>query len=94
MYSTTTFDIKVSVIPQYDTKNSFPAENRFVFRYNISIENLGREAIKLLSRKWLIFAAFYRTYFRPARPFSADPGDRQRVDRTDAGLFQRGGAFL
>ncbi|MDN3605572.1 Co2+/Mg2+ efflux protein ApaG [Kaistella yonginensis] len=55
MYSTTTFDIKVSVIPQYDTKNSFPAENRFVFRYNISIENLGREAIKLLSRKWLIF---------------------------------------
>ena len=55
MFSTTTFDIKVSVIPQYDIKNSFPAENRFVFRYNISIENLGRDAIKLLSRKWLIF---------------------------------------
>lgn len=55
MFSTTTFDIKVSVIPEYDTKNSFPAENRFVFRYNISIENLGRDEIKLLSRKWLIF---------------------------------------
>lgn len=55
MFSTTTFDIKVSVVPQYDTKNSFPAENRFVFRYNITIENLGRDTIKLLSRKWLIF---------------------------------------
>ncbi|QOW10042.1 Co2+/Mg2+ efflux protein ApaG [Kaistella flava (ex Peng et al. 2021)] len=55
MFSTTTFDIKVSVVPQYDIKNSFPAENRFVFRYNISIENLGRDSIKLLSRKWLIF---------------------------------------
>ena len=55
MFSTTTFDIKVSVVPQYDTKNSFPAENRFVFRYNITIENMGRDAIKLLSRKWLIF---------------------------------------
>ena len=55
MFSTTTSDIKVSVIPQYDTKNSFPAENRFVFRYNITIENLGRDAVKLLRRKWLIF---------------------------------------
>ena len=55
MFSTTTSDIKVSVIPQYDTKNSFPAENRFVFRYNITIENLGRDAVQLLRRKWLIF---------------------------------------
>lgn len=55
MFSTTTFDIKVSVVPQYDTKNSFPAENRFIFRYNIIIENLGRDAVQLLRRKWLIF---------------------------------------
>lgn len=55
MFSTTTFDIKVSVVPQYDTKNSFPAENRFIFRYNITIENLGLEAVQLLRRKWLIF---------------------------------------
>lgn len=59
MYSTTTFDIKVSVVPQYDIKNSFPADNRFVFRYNITIENQGRDAIKLLSRKWLIFDLGY-----------------------------------
>ena len=55
MFSTTTFGIKVSVTPQYDSKNSFPAENRFVFRYNITIENVGRNAIQVLSRKWLIF---------------------------------------
>jgi ApaG protein len=55
MFSTTTFDIKVTVIPEYDFKNSFPADNRFVFRYNISIKNLGRDVIQLLSRKWLIY---------------------------------------
>ena len=55
MFSITTFNIKVTVVPEYDSKNSFPADNRFVFRYNISVENLGRDAIKLLSRKWLIF---------------------------------------
>ena len=42
-------------MPQYDIKNSFPAENRFVFRYNISVENLSQDSIKLMSRKWLIF---------------------------------------
>lgn len=55
MFSTTTFDIKVSVIPEYDVKNSFPSENRFVFRYHISIENLSEFPIKLLKRKWLIY---------------------------------------
>ena len=55
MFSTTTFDIKVSVIPVYDSKNSFPSENRFVFRYNITIENLGETPIQLLRRKWLIY---------------------------------------
>lgn len=55
MFSTTTFDIKVSVVPHYDIKNSYPAENRFVFRYNIKIENLSRTPIQLLRRKWLIY---------------------------------------
>ena len=55
MFSITTFNIKVSVIPEYDIKNSFPSENRFVFRYNIFIENLGESPVKLLRRKWLIY---------------------------------------
>ena len=55
MFSATTFDIKVSVKPEYDPKNSFPSENRFVFRYNITIENLSENPIILLKRKWLIY---------------------------------------
>lgn len=55
MFSITTFDIKVTVIPEYDVKNSFPSANRFVFRYTITIENLGKDPIQLLRRKWLIY---------------------------------------
>lgn len=55
MFSSTTFDIKVSVQPEYDVKNSYPSENRFVFRYHISIENLGNYPIKLMKRKWFIY---------------------------------------
>ena len=55
MYSSTTFDIKVTVLPEYDVKTSFPSENRFVFRYNIRIENLSEFPIKLRRRKWLIY---------------------------------------
>lgn len=55
MYSTITNNIRVTVTPEYDVKNSFPAENRFVFRYNIVIENLGNEAVKLLKRRWLVY---------------------------------------
>ena len=55
MYSSITQNIKVSVIPEYDVKNSFPADNRFVFRYNIVIENLGNDAVKLMKRRWLIY---------------------------------------
>lgn len=55
MFSKTTSNIKVSVMPEYDSKNSYPSENRFVFRYNITIENEGNFTIKILKRKWLIF---------------------------------------
>lgn len=55
MVSKTTSNIKVSVIPEYDAKNSFPSENRFVFRYNIIIENNGDFSITLLKRRWIIF---------------------------------------
>lgn len=55
MYLAVSKDIRISVVPEYDIKNSFPAENRFVFRYTITIENLGTEAVKLLKRRWLIY---------------------------------------
>ncbi|SIQ99343.1 ApaG protein [Chryseobacterium sp. RU37D] len=55
MFSKVTSNIKVSVIPEYDSKNSYPSENRYVFKYNITIENNGNFPIKILKRKWLIF---------------------------------------
>ena len=55
MFSKTTHSIKISVVPEYDMKNSFPSDNRFVFKYYISIENLGDEPVKLLKRKWVIY---------------------------------------
>lgn len=54
MYSIITNDIKVSVIPEYDRKNSFPSENRFVFRYSILIENLSQNSVILQKRHWFI----------------------------------------
>lgn len=55
MFSKITSNIVVSVVPEYDIKNSYPSENRYVFKYNIVIENKGNFAIKILKRKWLIF---------------------------------------
>lgn len=55
MFSKTTFNIRVSVVPEYDSKNSFPAENRFTFRYHVTIENLGEIPIQLMKRRWLIY---------------------------------------
>lgn len=54
MYSIITHNIKVSVEPEYDSKNSYPSDSRFVFRYNIVIENLSDVSVKLLKRKWQI----------------------------------------
>ena len=55
MFSKVTSNIKVSVVPEYDSKNSYPSENRYVFKYNITIENDANFPIKILKRKWLIF---------------------------------------
>lgn len=55
MVSKNTSEIRVSVTTEYDNFNSYPSENRFVFRYNIEIENLGVVPVKLLSRRWMIY---------------------------------------
>ncbi|WP_312822871.1 Co2+/Mg2+ efflux protein ApaG [Epilithonimonas sp.] len=55
MVSKITSEIKISVTTEYDNHNSYPSENRYVFRYNIEIENLSNVAVRLLSRKWMIY---------------------------------------
>ena len=55
MVSKITSEIKVTVTTEYDDYNSFPSENRFIFRYNIEIQNLGNHPVKLVSRRWMIY---------------------------------------
>lgn len=50
-----TNSVQITVSTEYDVKNSFPSENRFVFRYHITIENQRKESIQILKRKWLIY---------------------------------------
>lgn len=59
MVTKSTFNIVVSVTPEYDSRNSFPSENRFVFKYTIVIENKSDDVIKVLKRKWLIHDVGY-----------------------------------
>lgn len=59
MNSKITSNIRVTVIPEYDFKNSYPSASRFMFRYHITIENLGDAPVKLLQRKWLIYDVGY-----------------------------------
>ncbi|SEF68841.1 ApaG protein [Halpernia humi] len=55
MFTKTTHGITINVQPEYDVKNSFPSENRFVFRYNIEIINNSNLNIKIMRRKWTIY---------------------------------------
>lgn len=54
MYSATTQGIRVVAQPFYVPSRSSPAAGRFVFAYNIRIENLGGDAAQLLWRHWYI----------------------------------------
>src|ERR1700691_3636643 len=53
-YSATTRQIRVSVKPIYLDDQSAPADNHFVWAYQVKIENLGRETVQLRSRHWRI----------------------------------------
>ncbi len=53
-------DIQVSVSVRYLAEQSLPAEERFVFAYEIRIHNHGRLGARLLSRYWHIVSAAER----------------------------------
>jgi ApaG protein len=54
MYSETTREIEVTVKPIYLEDQSEPAEDRFVWAYQVRIENTGGETVRLLTRYWRI----------------------------------------
>lgn len=46
--------IRVTVRPLYLGNQSRPAQHHFVFAYFVRIENIGRQAVQLLTRRWHI----------------------------------------
>ena len=54
MYQKTTRSIEVTVIPLYLDDQSDPDENRYVWAYQVSLENKGHETVQLLTRYWNI----------------------------------------
>ena len=54
MYTKTTNDIKVTVLPHYLGEQSEPSENRYFWAYTIQVENHGQQTVKLVNRCWHI----------------------------------------
>ena len=50
--SQVTNDIKVSVETFYNQEHSVPLENKYVFAYRITIENLSPYTVQLMRRHW------------------------------------------
>ena len=53
-YVAITRGIAVSVEPTYLEANSSPANSQYVWAYQVTIENQGRETVQLLNRHWMI----------------------------------------
>jgi ApaG protein len=54
MYSEITRSIKVTVKPFYLEDQSSPAENHYVWAYQVRIENHGNDTVQLRRRHWRI----------------------------------------
>ena len=54
IYIAITRGIAVSVEPTYLEANSSPQTAQYLWAYRVTIENRGRETVKLLSRHWMI----------------------------------------
>ena len=48
------YRISVAVNSSYIAEQSQPTTNRYVFSYQVTIENQGDEAAKLINRHWII----------------------------------------
>ena len=49
-----TNDIRITVRPLYLRDHSRPANHQYVFAYHVRLENIGTQAARLLTRRWLI----------------------------------------
>ena len=61
MYTATTSDITVQVMPLFLEDESEPDEHRYIWAYNIKITNNGGRTVQLLNRYWQITDAMGKT---------------------------------
>ena len=54
MYSKTTKSITITVNPYYLEEQSEPDEQHYVWAYQVTINNLGKESVQLINRFWKI----------------------------------------
>ena len=54
MYSEITKAIRVTVVPAFLDEHSSPEDNKYVWAYEVRIENLGEETVQLINRYWSI----------------------------------------
>ncbi len=54
IYTEITENISISVTPKYEAAESNPAIGKFVYSYLVTIENLGKDTVKLMERHWFI----------------------------------------
>jgi ApaG protein len=53
-YVATTRGIRVVVAPRFVPEQSDPQGGRFVWAYDVRLENLGEETVRLVTRHWVI----------------------------------------
>ncbi len=55
MATQTTNGIQISVTPEYQAAYSRPNQHRYIFAYQVTIENNSQETVQLLRRHWFIW---------------------------------------
>lgn len=54
MSRSTTRGVEIAVQPEYVPERSEPERDLYFFAYHVTIRNVGREPVQLLSRHWII----------------------------------------
>lgn len=54
--------IRISVRPQYMADQSQPFLRRYIFAYFVRIENVGKQVVQLISRRWHIHDSIGEEY--------------------------------
>jgi ApaG protein len=54
LYSEITKSIRVTVVPAFLDEHSSPEDDKYVWAYEVRIENLGEETVQLINRYWSI----------------------------------------